>query len=357
MAPRPTWWHVLQEARRQACVAMDFYNRPGDRCSFLDFVVHMHLAWQSLLHADLMKRKIDIYYRQSNGRFKRGKDGQPRTWELAHCLQNEFKENDPTRANVEFFVGLRNQIEHRFQTALMAVTAAHAHAYVINFERELIDRFGDGQSLAGELRFPLFVQSLTPGGLDEQRKIRRGLPARARTYITKFEAMLDSAVKDDERFVYRVLLTPIKGPKTEADMAYTFVRFDELTEEERLAMVGKEGSVVVAEKIHNYALKDELLPGAAAVAIEARIPFRFGVNDFTRLRQSHEIGPAKGKLGKKTDTKYCVYVKATKQYLYTPAYIDFCVQQIGTAEKYLKAMGRSPRLKVASDVDSAGSAA
>ncbi len=70
------------------------------------------------------------------------------------------------------------------------------------------------------------------------------------------------------------------------------------------------------------------------------------------------MAPTKrGSWEKKTDTKYCVYVKATKQYLYTPAYIDLCVQQIGTTEGYLKAMGRAPRPNVASDADPAISAA
>jgi hypothetical protein len=48
--PRPpAWRHTLDEARRQALVAVDFYNRPGDRRSFTDFIVHIHLAWQNLM--------------------------------------------------------------------------------------------------------------------------------------------------------------------------------------------------------------------------------------------------------------------------------------------------------------------
>ena len=37
MARPPAWRHTLDEARRQALVAIDFYNRPGDRRSFSDF--------------------------------------------------------------------------------------------------------------------------------------------------------------------------------------------------------------------------------------------------------------------------------------------------------------------------------
>ena len=76
MARPPAWRHTLDEARRQALVAIDFYNRPGDRRSFSDFIVHIHLAWQNLLHADRMRRKAEIFYRESGGRrpFKRNPD-------------------------------------------------------------------------------------------------------------------------------------------------------------------------------------------------------------------------------------------------------------------------------------------
>jgi hypothetical protein len=34
-----------------------------------------------------------------------------------------------SRLNIEFFIGLRNTIEHRFQDAFIVSTAAHAHAF------------------------------------------------------------------------------------------------------------------------------------------------------------------------------------------------------------------------------------
>lgn len=106
MARPPAWRHTLDEARRQALVAIDFYNRPGDRRSFSDFIVHIHLAWQNLLHADRMRRKLEIFYRESGGRrlFKRNPDGSKKTWDLNQCLKQEFRDKDPTRANIEFFM-------------------------------------------------------------------------------------------------------------------------------------------------------------------------------------------------------------------------------------------------------------
>lgn len=198
-------------------MAIDFYNRPGDRRSFTDFIVHIHLAWQNLLHADRMRRGAEIFYRESGAqrRFKRNPDGSKKTWDLAQCLKYEFKDLDPVKANVEFFIGLRNHVEHRFQDAVLAVTAAEAHACIINFEAELTRRFGTPATLGTELKFPVFVQALSPARYEQQLELRRALPAPAKAFISEFQTGLADDVRSDERFAYRLLLLPMKGPKTE----------------------------------------------------------------------------------------------------------------------------------------------
>lgn len=349
MAPRPQWHHTMQEARRQACLAIDFYNRPGDRRSYLDFVVHMHLAWQNLLHADRARRGESIHYRGKNGRYAKNPDGTRKTWDLAECLKREFTEADPIRQNIAFFVGLRNKIEHRFQDAFMATTGPHAHAYVINFEAELTKRFGKVNSLADELRFPVFVQSLTPAGVDAHNNARKKLPQAARNYVTRFEADLDPAVAGSERFVYRIQLSPFKGPKTDADMAVTFVSQNDLTdaEIEDLKKDGKAGTVFVSEKQREVGLLDKMLPKAAAKAVEDQIPFEFRVNHFARTWKKLKVRPdGKSRHPEKTQTHYCVYVEAIKQHVYTPAYVQKLVTELSTEQGFVDTVGVAPTRKV-----------
>ncbi len=349
MAARPKWHHTMQEARRQACLAIDFYNRPGDRRSYLDFVVHMHLAWQNLLHGDRVRRSETIFYRERNGRYEKNPDGTRKTWDLAQCLKHEYTDADPIRQNIAFFIGLRNKIEHRFQDAFMATTGPHAHAYVINFEAELTKRFGKEQSLSDELRFPVFVQALTPEAVDAHNKQRKRLPKAARTYITTFEANLDPAVAGSERFAYRVELTPIKGPKSEADMAITFVSQKELTEDEleELKTGGKAGTVFVTEKQREVGLLDKMLPKAAAEAVEGQIPFEFRTNHFARTWKILNVRPGgNSKTPEKTLAHYCVWVPAMSQYVYTPAYVQKLVDLLSTEAGYRETVGSAPRRKV-----------
>ena len=61
MPKYPKWRRLLDESRRQALIAVDFYNLPGDEKVLSDFIVHIHLAWQKLFsHPEFEKTKTFI---------------------------------------------------------------------------------------------------------------------------------------------------------------------------------------------------------------------------------------------------------------------------------------------------------
>jgi hypothetical protein len=349
MPSRPRWSRTLQESRRQACQAVDFYNRSGDKRSYLDFVVHMHLAWQYILHALFERDRVDFLYRDSKGKVLRTSDGDKKSWDLQRCLEYAFPNNDPVRKNVEFFVGLRNKIEHRYQDALIIATRARAHALVINYETAIVAWFGERESLSGELRFPLFVQSLTPAGVEEQRQLRRKLPAAARTYITRFDASLEQITRDSERYEFRILMTPLKGPASQADLAVTFVRAADLSPEERAQIdaAGRAGRVVVAEKERDVFYKDEMLPGQVIAAVNERVPYGFTMANFVSLWKRWGVRPETGaKVKSKTDSRYCVYSAPHQNYVYRPAFVERIIREVGTADKFDAVFGKLPQPKI-----------
>ncbi|GAA3278569.1 hypothetical protein GCM10017707_22140 [Paenarthrobacter aurescens] len=329
-------------------MAVDFYNRPGERQSYADFVVHMHLAWQNLLHAQFLRKGTNIYFRTGKGNrlYKRDKHGQKQSWDLQTCLDLSYKESNPIRANVEFFIGLRNSIEHRFERSLVIATAAHAHAYVINFEAELTRLFGVQESLADELRFPVFIQSLSPEGMDEQRALRRGLPLEAKTYISEFEASIPITMRQDPRFEYRIQLQPLRGVKDEADLAFKFINAKELSEEElaEAMAAGKTGKVLIFEKLKASGFDDEMLPANAAKAVQEQTKFRFSVNDFTKLRHRDGVGPKAGQAPSASfaDGTNCIYSTAHKNHVYTKAYIASLIEELSDPQKHEKALSRTP---------------
>jgi hypothetical protein len=48
------------------CLAVRLYNDPSESRSFEGFIVHMHLAWLYLLHAEFLRDGIDYRYRQKD---------------------------------------------------------------------------------------------------------------------------------------------------------------------------------------------------------------------------------------------------------------------------------------------------
>lgn len=193
-----------------------------------------------------------------------------------------------------------------------------------------------------------FRPSADPSGHGRAAQAPPRSPASAKSYITKFESKLENDVKDDGRFMYRVELVPIKGPRSDADLAFTFTRAADLTAEELAAMEkeGKTGKVIVAEKPREVIYKDELRPTPAARAIEAGIPFVFGVYEFTQVYKAHKIRPPVGAAPEACDTTFCRYFPPGKEYLYTPAYIARCIKELQTPEGFKKLVGRDPKRKV-----------
>ena len=211
---------------------MDLYNRPGEDRRLEAFIVHMQIAWLYLAHARFGRDGVDYRYWNASGRLIRGSDGEFRTWELAQCLKKVFPApNDPVRRNVEFFVSLRNRIEHRYERLLDPVVAGKCQSLIMNYEAALTGWFGVDEGLASPLRFPVFLSTLADDAVEALRQTYKRLPKRITTYLEDRDASLPDEVTSDHRYDFRVLLIPVAGPKSEADAAMRFVRADDLTAE------------------------------------------------------------------------------------------------------------------------------
>ena len=112
---------ALEKARESALLAVEVYNKPGNTFRSGGYIVLMVIAWTALFHAVFFRRKTKPYYREKNRRYKRI-DGDYKHWELDESLRQYFgsEVGHPVRRNLEFFIPLRNQIEHRSVPALDA---------------------------------------------------------------------------------------------------------------------------------------------------------------------------------------------------------------------------------------------
>ena len=273
-------------------------------------------------------------------------DGEFKRWELARCVEERWPDpDDAVRKNLEFFIGLRNRIEHRHthrDASLAMAVSGRAQALLLNFEQELTATFGIEHSLATTLRFPLFIGSFATEGTGALLKLRDQLPADLKRFIAEFHSGLTDDVAADERFELRlrVVLEQVQRP-TEDSLAIQFLRWDDLTAEQQkvMAALGRSGQTIVREQKRSIVGHGLLRPSDAEQKVQAGLPFRFTSYNFLRAGQIKGIRPGKGdKHPERTDEKYCVYDESE-------AWVKWLIKRCGTAEGFEAVTGRKPVTK------------
>lgn len=353
MPPRPRWWHQLQSSKHEALLAIDLYNRSGESRQLEAFIVHMSMAWLRLLQAHVAKDGGDVFVRDRRGHRIRHQDGDWKMKPLSELVESEFDLNDPMRANLEFFTKLRNIIEHRYERDTANLVAGRTQAYVLNYERKLVDWFGTEEGMANQLRFPMFVSSITDDAVAALKEVRKRVPSRVLEWLEDYDATLDAAVTSDQTFNFQVYLVPDKGPKTQADAAMTFVKMDELTDEQRKVM--DQAMTIIREKKVPVVNLENLRPKDVVGKVSDGLGKPFSINDHTNAWKHYKVRPAT-RSSKPEDTKqdFCLYDRTWQAYVYTTAWVEYLIRKLSDEREYEAVCGRkSPHSSHAQQEDEA----
>lgn len=333
---------MLQASKKEATLAVDLYNRASGDRSLEGFVVHMHLAWLYLLQARFVRDGIDYRYRKSNRVFERV-DGEIKTWDLARCVREQYtNQSDPVRSNIEFFIRLRNKIEHRYERLLAVVVAGKTQAQMLNYEEALTTIFGSHQGLGEDLRFPVFVSTLTSDAVQALKRTHRQLPKRLVEFIREYDASMPEEVQRDPHYDFRVLLLPQTGPKSEADAAIRFVRADELTDKQRQAL-DIALTIVRTKKVPVQNLGRHK-PSAVAESVEQTLGVRFDpATAHSRAWHHYNVRPEWGSdHPEETDATFCVFDPPHGDYLYTDAWIKKLIKELADPAVFEEVIGHPP---------------
>jgi hypothetical protein len=245
----------LAKARESALLAVETYNRPGTSFRSGGFIVLMCIAWTALLHAIFFKHGTKPFYRSENhrGHFKIV-DGDRKAWELSTCITQYWAgDNPPERKNLEFFVGLRNKIEHRYMPALDIGIFGECQALLFNFEdmtgREFGEKYAVNESLSLALQFSRARSELQDRAI---RTLHHSLARNIAAYVDGFRSSLSNEILGDPRFSYKVFLIPQPANhQNTADLAVEFLKFDaskpeEMERYERIVSLIKPSTAVPA---------------------------------------------------------------------------------------------------------------
>ena len=338
--------HLLK-AREAALAAVDNYNRLGTYFRTRTFVLLMTVAWTSLFHAVFYDKKIKPWYvKGGDGKGTRYDrvDGDPRHWELSTCV-NEYwgSQHTPTRKNIEFFLGLRNKIEHRYHPELDPALYGECQAMLMNFEDMLVNEFGPDVALLDQIGIALQFSALRPHQQEEAvRRLQGTALSDVRDYIETFRAGLAPEILDSSQFSLRVFLIPKleNNPKV-ADLSVEFVQYDPsnpiaMEELRRVTALIREKKILVASK-------GLLKPKAVVAKVKECLPFKFTQDTHTRCWKHYKVRPTGGsEQPEDTRSDFCIYDELANGYGYTEAWVRYLCRKLVDPVEYEAVTGKTP---------------
>lgn len=335
----------LDKCRSAATAAVEVYNRPGSRFRTPHFIVLIVLAWCACFHAYFYRKRIKPWHKKS-GKNARGDryariDGEPKHWDLSECLKQHYGgDNCAERKNLEFLIGLRNKIEHRHLPHLDAGLYGECQAALLNLEDFLTKEFGAEFALAEQLAVALQFSSLVPA---EKKKAAKQLASNStrsvRDYVDKFRGSLPSSTLNSAKYSFNVFLVPrVANKRGLADAAVEFIRIDESNKDEMERL--EKLNVLIKEKHIPIANLGLFRPMQVIAKVAAKLPYRFTINSHAAAWHHFKVRPDNGAANREaTESKYCVYDNAHTDYLYTEAWIDKLISELGTQDGFRKVTG------------------
>lgn len=220
---------LLTQSQDAALAGVQVFNNPLIRFKSETFIVLMNISWTYLLHAYYRRARVEYRYFTRHGKrrwFERTDDGGFKYWDLAKCLgARESPLDTPTRRNLEFLIGLRNEITHHMSPELDQYVSARYQACCLNYNRYIKQLFGDQYGIDHHLSYSLQFQNIsreqmaTPAAID--------LPPNVRSFIARFDGDLSAEELKSAHFAYRILFVPkLAGRAGQADEVIEFLKAD-----------------------------------------------------------------------------------------------------------------------------------
>ena len=313
--------NLLEKAKDSAVLAVDVFNKPKTAFRSGAFIVLMSIAWLSLLHAIFEKQKISYFYKEKNGRFKR-KDGEKESWCLSDSAKKYFTdEQDPIRKNIEFFIKLRNKIEHRFMPEIDNEIFAESQSFLLNFEEVLNKEFGEKHSIADLPFLPLQMfhgRRDLPKTKDSEKIVK---------FIEDFRSTLSDEVVKSQSFAYKVFLMPnIGNHRNSSHAAIEFIRLNDISIDEQNEIQSK--VVAIRDRNIPVANLDRLKPGQVLEKLKEKTGVDKNMHWHTQMWKKYDVRPTSSAKDKSScKTQYCIYDAVHHDYAYTSSWVDLLIQQ------------------------------
>ena len=247
------------------------------------------------------------------------------------------------RENLDFFIDLRNQIPHRYLPALDLVITGEVQALLLNFERVLVEEFGEVSALGNQLCVPLQLSAFRSNETsDALRAAQSRLPTDVNDYLTQHRSRQDDEVLDSPEYCLQIFFAPVTANREgSASSVVRFVPLGGVTPELEAELA--KTTVVAKRRVTPVASHDLVKPSEVVNLVVERLPHRFTQYTHTRCWQYFKVRPAKGAgEPEATDDRYCRWDRLMNGYGYTQAWIEKLVKELSDAATYEEVVGYEP---------------
>jgi len=335
----------LQKAIDSSLLAVETYNKPAIKFKSGCYAVLMVIAWTALFHAIFFKRKKKPFYRKVESNRFQIVDGDYRYWELKTCIENYFLSDtqNPVRKNLEFFVRIRNKIEHKSLPEIDANIFGECQAMLLNFDQLVEKEFGIKYCIRESLTFSL---QLFPS----RDSLNSSLKSNAATkdilsFIESYRSSISSDIIDSGNYSFKAFLIQVANHQSADALPIQFLQYDKLSEEEK-TFTKRVVAMVKYKQVEGAVINENLLKPLEVVR---RVQSALGdikverngkkVDLFNRHTHSlywkkHQVRPeSKSKSPSKTKKEYCIYDKAHEDYLYKEEWVQYLIKELGKENK------------------------
>jgi len=335
--------NALQKARDSALLAVEVYNKPAVTFKSSGYITLMVIAWTALFHAIFFRRKQKPYYRKENGRYERIDDDY-RHWELGECLKQYYGNDteNPVRKNLEFFIPLRNKIEHRSLPEIDATIFGECQAMLLNFDAMIEKEFGIKYCLRESLSFAL---QMYPSSSNLADAVKRNHATRtAVDFIEQYRSSISTDVLQSGQYAFKAFLIQVANHESKDALPIQFLHYDKLTEDQRTAV---QQLVVMVKNKHVPVDNADTIRASCVVA---RVQMELGnpkvirgkkeINKFNMAwhiqcwKKFKVRPPGNSPHPEMTGTKYCIYDMRHKDYGYTEAWVQFLIEKFQDEKEY-----------------------
>jgi len=333
----------LQKALDSALLAVEIYNKPAVSFKSSGYITLMVIAWTALFHAIFFSKRIKPYRKQSNGRYMRV-DGDYKHWELAECLKAYYGNNtgNPVRRNLEFFIPLRNKIEHRHLPELDANIFGECQAMLLNFDAMVAEEFGEKHCIRESLSFSLQLFPSTKGFAASAKQGRDH--EAVKNFIENYRSSISADALNSGKYAFKAFLIQVANHQSKEALPIQFVQYDKLSEEQR-EEVDRMPALIKYKQV-SVANPGTLIPSKVTRKVQAslgnpkidrngKLVDKFSVTVHTLCWKKYGVRPPKDAPNPEvTDTRYCIYEVGHGDYLYTHAWVNFLVEKMRDEDEY-----------------------